>query len=48
MLVNMISEDDIADLTEKFKAIDTDGSGMIEISELAEILEKKKISIEKV
>ena len=41
MLVQMISQEDVKDLREQFEAIDQDGSGMIDLQELAGILEKK-------
>ena len=41
MLVQMISQEDVKDLREQFEAIDQDGSGMIDVQELAGILEKK-------
>ena len=41
MLVQMISQEDVKDLREQFEAIDRDGSGMIDVQELAGILEKK-------
>lgn len=43
MLVQMISQEDVKELREQFEAIDVDGSGMIDIEELSDILKKKGI-----
>ena len=37
----MISREDVKDLIEQYEAIDQDGSGMIDVQELAGILEEK-------
>ena len=47
ILVKMMAEDEVAELREQFHAIDTDGTGMILASELADILKKKDMKADK-
>ena len=45
MLVQMISQEDVKDLRDQFEAIDTAGTGMIDMNELTEVMNKKGIKI---
>ena len=46
MLVQMISQDEVKDLRAQFEAMDTGGTGMIDIKELTEVLTNKGIKID--
>ena len=46
MMVNMVKPEEVKELRQQFQAIDTAGTGMIECTELAEILKKKNIVVE--
>ena len=43
MLVQMLSPDEVRELRTQFEAIDTAGTGMIDMKELTEIIEKNGI-----
>ena len=45
MLVQMISQEEVKDLRAQFEAIDTAGTGMIDMNELTEVMNKKGIKI---
>ena len=45
MMVNMVKPEEVKDLREQFQAIDTAGTGMIECTELAEILKKMDMEV---
>ena len=46
MLVQMISQDEVKDLRAQFEAMDTGGTGMIDMKELTEVLTNKGIKID--
>ena len=46
MLVQMISQDEVRDLRAQFEAIDTAGTGMIDMNELTRVLTKKGIKVD--
>ena len=46
MLVQMISQDEVKDLRAQFEAIDTHGTGMIDMNELTDVLTNKGIKID--
>ena len=45
MLVQMISQEEVKDLRAQFEAIDTARTGMIDMNELTEVMNKKGIKI---
>ena len=45
LLVKMAREDEIKDLRAQFKAIDTDGTGMIKLQELRDIVKQKRLNM---
>lgn len=46
MLVQMISQDEVKDLRAQFEAIDTAGTGMIDMNELTKVLTQKGIKMD--
>ena len=45
ILVKMATEDEVADLTQAFKRIDTDNSGYIDIHELMRVINKQHLNL---
>ena len=46
MLVQMISQEEVKDLRAQFEAIDTAGTGMIDMNELTDVLTQKGIKVD--
>lgn len=45
LLVKTASEEEVRELREQFNLIDQDGTGLIKVSELSQVLKKKKLSM---